>query len=812
MWCRPVVLCLFAALHIFTNTNAQESTDSPSSLVTSSPTTSRHTTASPTSSLPTTSPATTAPTSQPPSGAPTTNPTIAPTILRNESLLTQMTQYRWALPTNWSDRDNAAKFSGAVYSDLTEKVYGIPSSVSDVLVVNPATQSISIIPTLITSVSDAWAGGVASPSTGKIYGIPSKALTMLVIDPVAESVSTIDVPVRPINARKWSGGVYHPNSGFIFGIPAFGGVLKTILAFDPATNTTADTSLSSFTAAQSCTWSEGFFDSAQNKIYAVPATGTCGILTFTPGVTLSAAVSGQGFLPVSGSTAHGWRGVVHVPERNVAFGIPGPDNSDLLMIDPQTNTASLIPLRRDLHLLSQSGSSWWGAVYHEWAENIVGIPHSGRALVADPIQLASAGVSGNGSVAGWADGVFDPNTGIIIAVPYNSIDVLVIEADIDRPTTVTTTATTSMTSTVTTIPSDSPTPSPTPDSVIYNTVSSTPAAAESIESGDNGGTIIGAAVGVLFIVIIILVVLGLVKRSSRNTEKFTPFDPTSSITNPIFQQELEAQRKHLEQQRFASPEVSAPDAYVALDTMMYVSREDASVLMKGYSSGAFVVRPSTRSTSGKAITLLFDEYGRSATAQFAVSEDHTGVYIGGQRQTERFSNLETLLTAACIMVIPPFPCALCPLPDEVVLKYASKPEDGSLIIVDEGNESDHAPLPEVVVAESAENGPSRSVWGDDTPEVEKVDKADKSLAESNRQELEMPQHNKVISNQYDINTQDKKDTVKSFTDGIGGGYLEVGEEDDEDVQKAAGPAKEDKPSTRQRADSFKGFTDSGLSL
>ena len=62
--------------------------------------------------------------------------------------------------------------------------------------------------------SGKWIGGVLAPN-GKIYGIPSSSTTVLCIDPSNNTTSTFG---SLSGIGKWAGGVLAPN-GKIYGIP-----------------------------------------------------------------------------------------------------------------------------------------------------------------------------------------------------------------------------------------------------------------------------------------------------------------------------------------------------------------------------------------------------------------------------------------------------------------------------------------------------------------------------------------------------------------------------------------------------------------
>ena len=84
------------------------------------------------------------------------------------------------------------------------------------LIIDPSTNTIdtSSIANLGNNHS-AWHGGVLAPN-GLIYGIPSSATAVLVLDPAANATTLISG--LPVGIRKWSGGVLTGN-GRVYGIP-----------------------------------------------------------------------------------------------------------------------------------------------------------------------------------------------------------------------------------------------------------------------------------------------------------------------------------------------------------------------------------------------------------------------------------------------------------------------------------------------------------------------------------------------------------------------------------------------------------------
>ena len=92
------------------------------------------------------------------------------------------------------------------------KIYGIPRDSTQVLEIDPATQTTTLFGSL--SGNNKWNGGVLAPN-GKIYGIPYNSTQVLEIDPTTKTTTLFG---SLSGTGKWIGGVLAPN-GKIYGIP-----------------------------------------------------------------------------------------------------------------------------------------------------------------------------------------------------------------------------------------------------------------------------------------------------------------------------------------------------------------------------------------------------------------------------------------------------------------------------------------------------------------------------------------------------------------------------------------------------------------
>jgi hypothetical protein len=115
-----------------------------------------------------------------------------------------------------------AKWDGAVLSP-SGLVYGIPSTSSSVLVVDPTMPVSAQLYPASTAMPGKWSGGVLAPN-GKIYCIPHNADTVLVIDTTATPPTISTKPIlfttgSSASTAQWSGGVLAPN-GMIYAAPS----------------------------------------------------------------------------------------------------------------------------------------------------------------------------------------------------------------------------------------------------------------------------------------------------------------------------------------------------------------------------------------------------------------------------------------------------------------------------------------------------------------------------------------------------------------------------------------------------------------
>ena len=479
-------------------------------------------------------------------------------------------------------------------------------------------------------------------------------------------------------------------------------------------------------------------DEVSGKIFAVPAHANHGVLVIDPsrvdadgrlyqdnGLTLLSVPAA----PFLAESELGWAAAVQDPVSRKIIGLPRLGVTGLLVIDPNDESVEVVRLSGSVRAYMMDGTvrrpQWTGAAYHPWTRNIVAVssnaPVEGGSrrqdlLVIDPATLATKlqrympPRAGNRQpvINGWQTAVFEPINGQIIGIPYTAPSVLVVGLPdgIAIPTATPTAA--PVTSSPTLAQTPGPTVSPTVAPTVAPAVSPTPrpnftptiSLADQArynrpdadaDDADDGGVLfgfsltilIGAAAGLFAVAALVCCcALQRQKRWKTRSDHFGGWGGVGSggegsMVNPAFAGFESGERAGLAGHTSPDPvpEMEKP-SYVPLSTVMNLSRQEAEKQLKGFSTGSFVVRPSPRSPTGKSISLIYDHYGRATVANFTLERDRGGYFVGGNTN-DKFATFEQLLTTACIQTIPPFPCALNPLPDDTVLRLSKDRKGGS---------------------------------------------------------------------------------------------------------------------------------------
>jgi hypothetical protein len=231
-------------------------------------------------------------------------------------------------PPGLSGLTGSGKWLGGVLAP-NGKIYCIPWDATDVLVIDPTTDTAVFPPGLsgLTG-SEKWHGSVLARNE-KIYGIPCDAATVLVVDPSSDTCVEIPIPdppgpPDPTDLNKWYGGVLAPN-GKIYCIPWDSDFVMTI---DPKTDTVIPDAIP-FSAVATLKWVGGVLAS-NGKIYCIPREARR-VLIIDPDQDAVELVSN---LPVD---VNKWAGGVLGPNGKI-YGIPR-DYSGVLLIDPAADTA-----------------------------------------------------------------------------------------------------------------------------------------------------------------------------------------------------------------------------------------------------------------------------------------------------------------------------------------------------------------------------------------------------------------------------------------------------------------------------------------
>ena len=441
----------------------------------------------------------------------------------------------------------------------------------------------------------------------------------------------------------------------------------------------------------------------------------------------------------------GWTAAVQDPVSRKIIGLPRSGATGLLVIDPNDESVEVVRLSGTVREYMASATrrpQWTGAAYHPWTRNIVAVPSNGPLPVGtfisprqdllkiDPATMATQlqlydpprnDAGGNripAVVEGWQTAVFEPISGQIIGIPFTAPSVLAVNLPdgVVVPTADPTVAPVT-TAPATTAPALAPTPStpapalstavvpvpvpvptPTPTASLADGVEGGPddAGDSSLLFGLSGMMLIGAAAGVFCVAALVCCcACQRQKRWNAHRDHFGGWGGGSSsgsgseasMVNPVFagfkSGERAAKPGHSGPDRV--PEMEKP-SYVPLSTVMNLTREESQKQLKGFSTGSFVIRPSPRSPTGVSISVIYDCYGVATIANFTLERDHGGFFVGGN-QRDKFSTFEELLTTACIQTIPPFPCALNPLPDDTVLRLSRDRKGGSPAPALRGEES-----------------------------------------------------------------------------------------------------------------------------
>jgi hypothetical protein len=260
-----------------------------------------------------------------------------------------------------------------------------------------------------------WVGGVVAPN-GKIYCIPHNATNVLIIDPITDTDISSNFGLTLGNEGWWGGCL--GSDGKIYGIPNNS---NEVLVINPSNNTAELTDFSLNLAEFGNTKWVGGVVGLNGKIYCIPTNATK-ILVINPSNN-TAELTDFG-LNLNGSGK--WWGGAMGPDGKI-YCIPV-GASDFLIIDTINHSAS----RKSLGLTIPGNFPWLGAVLGSDGK-IYGVPFGQQApgvlIIDTDKQLATINDFGLNLADGinkYVGGCLGPD-GKIYCCPESSTNFLIID-------------------------------------------------------------------------------------------------------------------------------------------------------------------------------------------------------------------------------------------------------------------------------------------------------------------------------------------------------------------------------------------------
>jgi len=280
-------------------------------------------------------------------------------------------------------------------------IYGIPSSASQVLKIDPRSDSFKLFGRLGTQ-KFKWVASVVAKN-GIIYGIPAAAGVVLRIDPYSDSIKPLG-NYRKMDS-KWTSAVLSACGTFIYGIPNSAG---SVLKID---STSDDLKLIGNFGNSKFKWTSGVL-ALNGAIYGIPA-NIESVLKIDPSsdtVTLLGSLSDQ---------RNKWSTGV-LAGNGAIYALPNNARS-VLKIDPETDAVDLLG-----DLGNASFKYWTGVVAR--SDMIYGVPWYASSILminpaVDTVETFGA-IDSIGSM--WRSAELGLN-GEIFAIPFNASQILVID-------------------------------------------------------------------------------------------------------------------------------------------------------------------------------------------------------------------------------------------------------------------------------------------------------------------------------------------------------------------------------------------------
>lgn len=292
------------------------------------------------------------------------------------------------------------------------RIYGIPYSAEDILIIDPRTNSAtrSTLGETLQGGSK-WASGCLGPD-GKIYGVPYHASTVLIIDPIAGTAMQTDFGLDLSDRAKWAGAVLGLDNK-IYCIPRNA---RDILIIDAMAGTAVRSDMGARLHG-SHKWSGGI-RAGNGRIYGMPRHAR-DILIIDP----ASGIAFRDDLGTKLTRQHKYAEGILAPDGKI-YAIPYSQSPDILIIDPMTNTAALHNLRANF-----SGAGWSEAVLGPDG-NIYAVPYTASdLLVIDPEAGTATRIPLEGivptSTGKWVTG--DRINNKFYGIPYGAQQIIQVE-------------------------------------------------------------------------------------------------------------------------------------------------------------------------------------------------------------------------------------------------------------------------------------------------------------------------------------------------------------------------------------------------
>lgn len=301
----------------------------------------------------------------------------------------------------------------------------VPSGQSTILEINPVTNLTFTFGSL-GSAGNKWTGIVYSAVTQKLFAVPNSAVGILVVDPVLRTANATSLGGFGGEAHKWIGLGLSKDTNIIVGVPHNTNTIlalrlaQTLLFREAVTLTPADLArartagtISTVAAADTFPnvgvtlgkWSSVVYAPNTDKFYAAPSNATSVLVLDTrsgavDSTTLSHSLTGSNF----------FGGIAYSPETGNLYLAPA-SASSAMIVDPRTNATDVTALSG---LQGVGTIKWHGIAHAPLTAKLYLAPYDAEAaLIIDPITNATdATVLGNLGTAAqkWAGIALASNT------------------------------------------------------------------------------------------------------------------------------------------------------------------------------------------------------------------------------------------------------------------------------------------------------------------------------------------------------------------------------------------------------------------